>query len=351
MVMAARSMAQSSDRVRVAFIGVGNRGGYLLGQMLKLPGVDVVAISDLDAARMAKAIAAVEAAGGKAEGYPDFRKMLDRKDIDAVVIATPVDTHKAIGIAALEVGKNVYCEKPMAHTAEDVRMLYNAAKSAKGIFQTGFQLRHDPNRAAAMKYVKDGKIGRVLFLQGYRHSGDLPYDTPWLFDKSRSGDIIVEQACHILDLMTWAAGKPPLRCFGTGGINLFKDVPPGRSVMDNYALVYEFPDDIRLSFSQLYFDPPGFSGVKERVFGSEGAVDLPSATFYPLKSKAGVKLEVPEGALGSDAASLAAFLENARGKKTPLNNADSGRLATLVAMMGRKAIYEKRVVTWEEMAL
>jgi predicted dehydrogenase len=255
-----------------------------------------------------------------------------------------------IGVAAQEVGKHVYCEKPMAHTADDVRMLYHAAKSAKGIFQVGFQLRHDPNRNAAMKFVHSGGLGRVLFLQGYRHTGDLPYNTPWLFDKTRSGDIIVEQACHILDLMVWAAGKPPLRCFGSGGINFFKDIPPGRTVMDNYAIVYEFPDDIRLSFSQIYFDPPGFSGIKERVYGSFGAVDLPSAVFWPRDHREQVRLEVRDADKSADLMSMAAFLNNARERKTPLNDAESGRIATLTAMMGRIAIEQKRVVSWNEVA-
>ena len=120
-------------------------------------------------------------------------------------------------------------------------MVANAVKSAKGIFQAGFQLRHDPNRAASMKLIQSGGIGRVLFLQGYRHTGDLPRQTLWYFDRARSGDNIVEQACHIIDPAVWAAGSHPLRAFGSGGINLHKNEPPGRTTMDNYSVIYEFP--------------------------------------------------------------------------------------------------------------
>jgi myo-inositol 2-dehydrogenase/D-chiro-inositol 1-dehydrogenase len=343
--------AQSpNDTVRVAFIGVGNRGSYLLRHTLKIPGVSVVAVCDLDADRLKKAAEAAQAAGHAPAQYEDFRKMLDeRKDIDAVVIATPVDTHKMIAITALEVGKNVYCEKPMSNRVEDIPLMVNAAKSAKGIFQAGFQLRHDPNRRAAIEYIKKGNIGNVLFLQGYRHTGDLPRQTAWYFDRSRSGDNIVEQACHILDLFTWVVDKPPLRAYGSGGINLYKNVPPGRTTMDNYAVIYDFPGDVRLVFSHIYFDPPGFSGIKERVFCAKGAVDLPSATWMELGKKGEMKIDVPNAGEDSTHQSLAAFFENARGHKTPLNNVDSARRSTLVAMMGRKAIYEHRVVTWEEM--
>jgi len=342
--------AQSpNDTVRVAFIGVGNRGSYLLKTMLKVPGVKIVAICDIDPEALKKAVDAATAAGNTPEPYAEFRKMLDRKDIDAVVIATPVDLHKEMAIAALEVGKNVYCEKPMALDPEQCRMVTNAAKSAKGIFQAGFQLRHDPNRAASMKLVKEGGIGKVLFLQAYRHTGDLPRQTLWYFDRTRSGDNIVEQACHIIDLMVWAAGSHPLRAFGTGGINLYKNVPPGRTTMDNYTVIYEFPNDVRFEFSHIYFDPPHFSGIKERVYGSQAAIDLATATVTELGKEAQPRqLEVPDAGQDAGYLSLAAFIDNARGHKTPLNNVDSARISTLTAMMGRKSIYEKRVVEWAE---
>ncbi|HUJ20256.1 MAG TPA: Gfo/Idh/MocA family oxidoreductase [Bryobacteraceae bacterium] len=342
--------AQSpNDTVRVAFIGVGNRGSSLLENMLKVPGVKVIAICDINPEALKKAVAAAGESGSTPESYTDFRKMLDRKDIDAVVIATPVDLHKEMAVAALEVGKHVYCEKPMAVTPEQCRMVANAAKSAKGIFQAGFQLRHDPNRAASMKLIHEGGIGRVLFLQGYRHTGDLPREALWYFDRSRSGDNIVEQACHIIDLMVWAAGSHPLRAFGTGGINLYKDEPPGRTTMDNYAVVYEFPNDVRFVFSHIYFDPPHFSGIKERVYGSNGAIDLATATVTAREKNAEPKqIAVPDAGQDSTYLSLAAFVENARGKKMPLNSAESARISTLAAMMGRKSIYERRIVEWAE---
>jgi myo-inositol 2-dehydrogenase/D-chiro-inositol 1-dehydrogenase len=346
---AALLSAQSpNDTVRVAFIGVGNRGSFLLRHMLKVPGIKVVAICDIDPERLKAAVAAARAAGHSPDGVSEYRKLIDRKDVDAVVIATPVDLHKEMAVAALELGKNVYAEKPMAMTPEDCRIVTNAAASAKGIFQAGFQLRHDPNRAASMRFIKQGGMGKLLFLQGYRHTNDLPRQTLWYFDRTRSGDNIVEQACHIIDLMVWAAGTHPLRAFGSGGVNLYKDVPPGRTTMDNYSVIYEFPDDVRFVFSHIFFDPPGFSGIKERVYCANGAIDLATATWTELEKKGEQKLQVPDAAQDSTYLSVAAFIDNARGKKKPLNNADSARISTLTAMLGRKSIYERRVVTWDE---
>jgi predicted dehydrogenase len=345
--------AQSpNDTVRVAVIGVGNRGSYDLKNMLKVAGVKIVALCDLDTERLDKAKSAVrDTTGEEPATYTDFRKMLDeRKDIDVTLIATPVDTHKMIAIDALEVGTSVYCEKPMAVTPEDVKLMVSAAKSAKGIFQAGFQLRHDPRRKRSIEFIHSGGIGDVLFFQDYRHTGDLPHSTPWYFDRVRSGDNIVEQACHILDLFTWAAGKHPLRAFGSGGINCFKNDPPGRTTMDNYAVIYEFPNDLRMEFSHIYFDPPGFSGIKERVYGANGAIDLATAIWMEREKKGEIPLDVPNAAEDPTFLSLQAFIENARGHKKPLNDAESAAMSTLVAMLGRKAIYEKRVVTWEEIA-
>src|SRR5947199_3212752 len=102
---AALLSAQSpNDTVRVAFIGVGNRGSFLLRHMLKVPGVKVVAICDINPQTLKAAIDQATAAGHSPEGYSEFRRLLDRKDIDTVVIATPVDLHKEMAVAALEVG-------------------------------------------------------------------------------------------------------------------------------------------------------------------------------------------------------------------------------------------------------
>ena len=335
--------------VRVAFIGVGNRGSYLEKHMMNVPGIQVVAICDINPDTLGAAIAAAEKNGHKPKGYADFRKMLDNeKDIDAVVIATPVNTHKEIAIASLEVGKHVYCEKPMGLTPEECNQILSATKSAKGIFQAGFQLRHDPARAAAVQFVHSGGLGKVVYLHGTRHTGDLPRQTAWYFNRAISGDNIVEQACHILDLFTWAVGKPPLRVYGSGGINVFKDVPPGRTTMDNYSVIYDFPDDVRVNFSHIYFDPPGFSGIHERVYGANGAIELGTATWTEREQKGEKKLEVPNAGKDSTNLQLEAFIDNARNKRKPLNDAESARRSTLVAMMGRQSIYEKRIVTWEE---
>jgi myo-inositol 2-dehydrogenase / D-chiro-inositol 1-dehydrogenase len=343
------SAQPSSKKIRVAYIGVGNRGSYTMGHTMNVEGVDLVAICDLNPEALKKGGAAAEAKGNKPRLFTDYRKMIEEmKDIDAIVIATPTKAHLPMTLAALEAGKHVFCEKPMGFDEKECEVIEKATMSAKGIYQAGFQLRHHPARNAAVKFILNGGIGKVLYLQGYRHSNDLPKFIPWLFDRDISGDNIVEQACHILDLFVWAIGKPPVRAMGSGGINLYKNDPPGRTVMDNYSVIYEFPDDIRVTFSHIYFDPPGFSGIKERVYGSTGAIDLATATWKRLGEKESIQLEVDNPTGNADFLSMQSFIENARSGKKPLNDAANAKLSTLVGILGRKAIHEKRIVTWDE---
>jgi len=339
------------DTIRVAFVGTGNRGSYLLDQMVKVPGVVVIAVCDIEEDRARKAAQTVASAGGTARIWTDFRKMLDQqKDIDAVVQAVPDFRHKDVNLSILEVGKHLYAEKPLALNIEDCRMVVNAAKKAKGKFQVGFQLRHDPHRNASENFIHSGGLGKVLMCHGIRHGGDLPRASPWYFDRTKCGDIVIDQGIHILDLFTWAIGTHPSRALASGGINLFLDEPPGRTVMDNYSLIFEYPNGARVNFSHHYFDPPGFTGIQERVFGAGGAIDLPRATWSPRDKRDSIKLPVPDEGKDSSYMALAAFVDAVKNSKTPLNNADSAFVSTAQAVMGTKAIYEKRIVTWEEVA-
>ncbi|HYO80447.1 MAG TPA: Gfo/Idh/MocA family oxidoreductase [Bryobacteraceae bacterium] len=355
-LLAAAPMLQGQDaanRIRVALVGAGNRGTYLLRNLVRVPGVEVVAVCDIVEERQNMAAQVVAEKGTTARKWSDFRKMLDQqKDIDAVVLATPDWTHKDFDIAILEMGKHLYAEKPLALTPADGKAIVTAAQQARGIFQVGFQLRHDPHRNAAEVFIQKGGIGKVLMCHGMRHSGDLPRNIPWYFDRTKCGDIMVDQGIHILDLFTWAIGTHPIRAMGSGGTDLFVNDPPGRTVMDNYSVVFEYPGGVRVNFSHHYFDPPNFTGIQERVFGSEGSIDLITATWKPRTRKSeAIKLDVPNAGEDSTYMSLLAFAENIRGNnRKPVNNAQSALISTLVPIMGTRAIYEKRIVTWDEIA-
>ena len=159
-----------NNKINVGFIGIGKQGNGLLGACLPRNDMHVVAVSDVDSTRRQLAKKKVEAAyaknktDGSSEScadYGDFRELLARKDIDAVVIATPDHWHALIAIAALNAGKDVYCEKPMSHTVLEGRAMVNATRANKRIFQVGSMQRSMGEFRAACELVRNGVIGTV----------------------------------------------------------------------------------------------------------------------------------------------------------------------------------------------
>lgn len=340
-----------NEEIHVGIIGVGGRGTSLLERVVRSPGVKVTDVCDIDSAAVDRALTVIGGEGVRT--YSDYRRLLDEKEVDALVIATPVDEHKEMAVAALGANKHLYLEKPIAAAAKEVHAVYEASQASKALLQLGFQLRFDPSRSTAIRHIREGGIGGIVYMQGDRHTPDLPRRKPWLFDASVSGNSIVEQAVHIIDLMNWAMDGHPAKAMGLGGISLYEDQPRGRTTWDHYVAVFEYPNGVRFTMTHIFFDPRGFSGIKERIWGSDYAIDLPSARKYELDPQARrpapwVQLEVSSP--GEDMTQLAVngFFESVRENKEPLNNALWGKYATLTAIMGRTAIEEGRTVTWEE---
>lgn len=150
----------ANDRIGLGIIGVGSLGGggHHLGRVLKMPDFEVLAVCDVDASRVESAR---QKTGNKAVGYRDYRQLLDRKDIDAVIIVTPDHWHALIAIHACEAGKDVYCEKPLSLTVAEGRAMASAARRFGRVFQTGTQQRSDTRFRWACELVQNGKIGRI----------------------------------------------------------------------------------------------------------------------------------------------------------------------------------------------
>jgi predicted dehydrogenase len=157
------SSSAPSDRIRLGFIGVGNRGGQNLGTFLKmLDRVDVVALCDVDSSHLADASKKVEAATkNKFAKYGDYRKLLENKDVDAVVVSTPDHWHALTTIDACLAGKDVYCEKPLTLTIAEGQAMVAAARVHKRIVQTGSQQRSDDKFRLGCELVRSGRIGKV----------------------------------------------------------------------------------------------------------------------------------------------------------------------------------------------
>ena len=174
----------------------------------------------------------------------------------------------------------------------------------------------------------------------------------WFFDAKRSGDVIVEMAVHNLDVCNWILGSRPDKASGFGGVNLWVNEPPGRTSMDGYTLSYEYANGVKMSFTQVFFHPGGMPGGGQYfyVYGTKGAVDVNSSRFYPLQR--GQQPQVLSSAPGrAGEPQLAAFYECVRNGTKPVADVQIAAVAALTAILGREAIHQKRVISWQDLGV
>ncbi len=343
----------AGNPIRTGIIGTGNRGGHLWRQLVKLDGVKLVAACDIKPDRLDKALSV--AARDNPTGFSDYHKLLERKDIDAVFIATPCDLHVEMTIAALEAGKHVYCEKPIGITPESIARLLKVAASSKKVLQVGQQMRYSEQLRETIAKIRAGVAGKILMLKAQRHaSDDLDHNGPsadWFFDAKRSGDVIVEMSVHNLDVCNWVINSRPASAAGFGGVNLWVNQPPGRTSMDGYTLSYEYANGVKMSFTQAFFHPSKLPGGGQYfyVYGTKGAVDVGNARFYPLDKSEPQVLSTAEPMAGDP--QLQAFYDCIRKGTKPLVDVKVAAVAALTAILGREAIYRKRMMSWQDLGV
>ncbi len=358
-VGSARIAAAQARELRTAVIGVGNRGRSLVGQVLAVENVKVAAICDTDA--QARDQAQGLAQRDQPAGFSDYRKVLDLKDVDAVVIATPCDLHAEMAAAALNAGKYVYCEKPLGITPEQVDMAVRAAKRSKAFLQIGQQLRYMPGLREAVRQIREEKVaGETFVIKAQRHStppqaGQERPRPAWYDDVKRSGDLIVENSVHNLDVCNWVAGSRPASAYGHGKRYLPKPIPAGTLMMDGFSVEYIYDNDVHLDYSQLYLHPRGLkelaNGQWYIVYGEKGSVNLTRGLYYEMHGTGEPRELVPASLREARENAVADFHAAIRENRKPFADIEVGATAALTAIMGREAIYRRRMVTWKELGV
>ncbi len=345
------STASAADSMRTGMIGTGNRGSYVLKLILEQPGVKVTSLCDIKPDRLDRA--ASIAARDNPATTKNYRELIESKDVDVVFIDTPCDLHAEMAIAALEAGKHVYCEKPVGIDAPSIARLLKAARASNRVFCVGQQMRSFGSLKAVVAQLRQGVVGEIIMLKAQRHSSnDLDHNgssADWFFNAARSGDVINEMAVHNLDACNWLIGNHPERAAGFGGTLLWKNDPPGRTNMDGYTLSYEYPNNVKMSFTQVFFHPAGMPGGGGYfyVYGTKGAVDVDGGKFYPReRGAAPTVLFEPEKE--RDMPHVKAFYEAIRTGGKPPAGIEEGATAALTAILGRQAIYEKAVKNWAD---
>jgi len=274
----------ANERITIGQIGLGARGYYELTLCLRNPQVQVAAVCDVFQPLVDHAVGKV---GGKVQGYTDFRRVLDRKDIDAVFVSTPDHWHAPISIMACQAGKDVYCEKPLTHTVAEGRRMVEAAAKYRRVVQTGSQQRSAPHFAKVRDLIQSGHIGKVSFIHCWNAGneypegcGNPPDEAPppgldwdmylgpapkrpynrnrfiwhyrWFWDYS--GGMMTDWGAHHLDSIHHIMGvEAPRFVWASGG----RMLPDNRETPDYFETIFEYPGFV-VSYTQ--------SSVNSRLF-------------------------------------------------------------------------------------
>jgi len=385
------------ERIRLGLIGAGSRGGQLLDSFLPQPDVEIVAVADVDDRHAGETADRIKKSQGNApETSRDYRVMLDRKDLDAVIIATPDHWHALPSIHAVMAGKDVYVEKPVAHNVAEGKAMVQAARRYDKIMAVGTQQRSSPHFQRAVEIVRSGKLGKVFWIQtwnfenisptgmGRYPDGEAPsyvdYDAwlgpapkrpfnpnrfhllfRWFFDYA--GGMMSDWGVHLNDIVLWALGaKGPQSVSATGGIFTTDD---DRDTPDTLQVVYEFPE-CTLTYSMRKGNGLKFNGHDYGILfcGTDGSLMLDRGGFevipdavvlpYGIKLVHGdrpirrIDLE-PEKAKGVDGqnAHVRNFLDCVRSRELPICDIEIAHRSTNTCHLGNISYMLGRKLFWD----
>jgi predicted dehydrogenase len=356
--------ARGSDTLRVGLVGCGGRGSGAANDCVQSSeGVELVAMGDLFEDRLEESQKNLKEALGDAYkvdaehgfiGFDAYQHVID-SDVDLIILATPPAFRPQHLRAAIEAGKHVFMEKPVAVDPVGVRSVMESAKMAKqkGLaIVAGTQRRHDPAYIEAMQRIHDGAIGEIKSAQVYWNQGGLwKHDRApgmsdmewqarnWLYFTWLSGDHIVEQHVHNIDVANWALQSHPVRALGVGGRQVRTDPSYGH-IFDHFAIEFEYPNGAHvLSMCRQQDGTP--RRVAEHIIGTEGTSDghsvIQGATNWEYTGER-VNPYVQEHV------HLVASIREGE----PINEGEQIAESVLTAIMGREAAYTGQEITWDD---
>jgi len=357
------------QKIRLGIIGAGNRIFWVTRQMFEVDkNVSIKAVADPYQPHVDRMVELV----GKTlnekpdvyKGREDYKKLLARPDIDAVLIGTPCYLHAPMYVDCFAAGKHFYGEKPMAISLNGANAVVAAQKkNPEVVAQIGFQRRGTSMYPKGVELIRTGALGKLIdgrAAWNIRGPIGLPDQAPrdWFSQRKYSGDWMLEQACHTWDVLNWVAGELPIAATGIGHGNLFPELDPDRDVTDHYFAHLEYRDfivDYEHSWLCPHHDnypdsPEGrFSGVFEKISGMKaGAALNEGKIFYRDSDKKPEQYTPLETEPGWTQMSIGSFLKTLRGQKELVCGVETSRMATLVGLMVRKSVYERRRVTMKE---
>ena len=252
-----------NNTINVGIIGTGDRGSGLIPFINQIENLNVVACCDILPFRLENGI---KKSPKNTIAYKNYKKLLENKDIDAVLIATPFSTHYQIASDAIDAGKHIYCEKTMVRGIYDNLNLIKKVKKSNIIFQTGHQYHSSRLYAHVVDMINSNKIGKVSYFEcQWNRNGNWrrPVSDPslerlinWRMYKEYSGGLVAELCSHQIDFVNWVLNDNPSKIMGSGGIDYWKD---GRETFDNVHLIFEYSNGVKAKFTSLTSNALGLS--------------------------------------------------------------------------------------------
>ena len=359
--------AAGSDTIRVGLVGCGGRGtGAARDAVTSTSGVELVAMGDLFEDRVTKSKEQLKEAIGEAfkvkddatfVGFDAYQNVID-SDVDLVILATPPGFRPIHVAAAVEAGKHLFIEKPVAVDTAGIRSIMESAKKAeaKGLaIVAGTQRRHDPKYIEAMRRIHDGAMGEVVAGQVYWNQGglwnrerlagmsDMEWQIRnWLYFTWLSGDHIVEQHVHNIDVANWALQAHPVQANGVGGRQVRVDPSYGH-IFDHFGVELEYPSGARI-LSMCRQQDGTARYVGEYFIGTKGTSD--GSTY--IRGENAWRHEAEEGEAVNPYVQEHANLIASIREGSPLNEGQRIAESVLTAIMAREAAYTGQVVTWDD---
>ena len=360
LILGARSAlgAAANETLELGITGCGGRGPWIGNLFEQHTATKVVALHDPFQDRVDQA--------GERLGVPENRRFtgldgyqgLIDSGVDAIAIISPPYFHPEQTVAALDAGKHVFIAKPIAVDVPGCTTITDAARKHADTLCTwvDFQTRKDPFYIEAIRRMHAGQIGQPVFGQSYYHARRLRVRMEpgteearlrnWVFDIALSGDIIVEQNIHVLDVANWMLQEHPVRAFGTGGRKARTDVG---DCWDHFVVTFWYPGDVIIDFSSGQF-VHAFEDLCTRVHCTTGSIDTHYGGEVVLEGVSEVyRPGATTGIYQDGAVANIKEFHAAIASGTPINNADESSRSTLTCILGRMAAYQERTITWDEM--
>jgi len=387
----------ANSSLRVGLLGCGGRGTHVATALSQHPNARYVALADLFSDQLDKAklhfdgIAAKKGYAGidpklMFKGPKAYQAIIESDQVDAVHIATPDFFHPEHLAAVIAGDKHCYCEKPTGVDVRGAKRILELGRKVEGhlSLDIGFQIRYAPPYVEMVKRIHAGAIGKIAQGSVYYHATALNYPprrpdiTPlelrirnFYWDRVISGDIIVDQSLHVIDICNWVLKNHPLKAVGAGGRKVRDD---WGNIWDHFDVIFTYPDNVRVSLNHVQLGNSLWD-VAERFFGSKGVSEShysgvvgiygqepwswdgggraipPSTNLYALGT--GGTAEQAAGAFHgaldeADPEKTKAFVDSILTGKYH-NQAAQGVESTLSAILGRTAAYSGREVTWDEL--